>query len=152
MASGDRHLQCLHPPRGTEPRFIAVKTLTQLDCQRHQRSSCRPPCEFLLLRPPVFLALSLQLSQPLSSVPSPSLPLIDLLARAGALSLHFTHVAPAAFCLRLPLRVSQLARHRRAPKPGKSRLHATTTRTPSRLGLRLLTHPQPSIALRVLFV
>jgi hypothetical protein len=34
--------------------------------------------------------------------------------------------------------------------PGKSRAHATTTC--SRAGHRLLTHPQPSIVLRVLFV
>ena len=58
------------------------------------------------------------------------------------------HLHCSCRVLLAPPRVT--GRHRRAPDPGKSRAHATNIS--SRVRHRSLTHPQPSIVLRVLFI
>jgi hypothetical protein len=98
--------------RGTEPRF--EQTLTH--ASKGIRGLPRPPpvspsSSSVRLSLPLdthlcFSPLPIPLSTPSHyAFPFP----FALLARAGALSLHFTCIAPAASCLRLPLRVSQLA-------------------------------------------
>ena len=90
--------------------------------------------------PPPSACLFLDTHLCLSLVPIPHFEILSprlsipfaLLARAGDLSLHFT------FCLRLPLRVSQLPVIVARSRPGKSRAHAATTS--SRASHHSLTH------------
>jgi len=110
-------ISTLYLSPSTEPRSANAKSATTTLTQRHQRHQpAARLCQFCCLlslrlslptHTHTHASVCLSLSHHLYLIPTPpvSIP-IALLARVGALPLHFTCVAS---CLRLPLRVSQLA-------------------------------------------
>jgi hypothetical protein len=149
----DRHLSTTSE---RERHRATIQTNPYPSQQRHQRPAA-PASSFavLLLRSPVSLSrhtpLSLSVTYTSLQHPRPTPFHSRLLFSPAPAPFHFTSPVsllprPACACLFGCLSCPSSSRSR----PGKSRPHATTTS--SRAKHRSLTHSQPPIVLRVLFV